>query len=410
MKTFEQLRLSPDLLNNLNDIGFLRPTPIQAKTIEPILRGKDILGIAQTGTGKTAAFSLPIIQRLLNSQIKVKSNHMRVLILVPTRELASQIEENISLYSKKCNITSKVIFGGVGQSKQVEALGCGLDFVIATPGRLIDLTNAGHVKYDQLEVLVLDESDRMLDMGMYEDIKKIIKKLPKKRQNLLFSATMPQKIEGLAHSILNNPIKVEITPESSVVDKIEQSLCLVSRENKMFLLTKILTESEVQSALVFSRTKHGADRIVKKLAQYGVEACAIHGNKSQNNREKSLERFKSREVKVMVATDIAARGIDIEHIDHVINFNLPEDPTSYVHRIGRTARANRDGVAISFCDGSELTLLKSIEKHIHQKIPLDSTQPFHVDKDKLEKSTIVNPRPLRRGRRSKTKRSRSKGF
>ena len=297
MKKFEHLGLIPALLSNLEKIGFNIPTPIQEQSIEPILGGNDLLGIAQTGTGKTAAFSLPIIQRLLSTNIQVKPNHMRVLILVPTRELASQIEENITLFAQKLNISSKVIFGGVGQSNQVEALGSGLDFVIATPGRLIDLTNAGFVKYDQLEVLVLDESDRMLDMGMYEDIKKIIKKLPKDRQNLLFSATMPKNIEVLADTILKNPVKVEITPESSVVDKIEQSLCFVSRENKMFLLTKILTESNIQSALVFSRTKHGADRIVKKLAQYGVDACAIHGNKSQNHREKSLEKFKSREVK-----------------------------------------------------------------------------------------------------------------
>ena len=398
MKKFEHLGLIPALLSNLEKIGFNIPTPIQEQSIEPILGGNDLLGIAQTGTGKTAAFSLPIIQRLLSTNIQVKPNHMRVLILVPTRELASQIEENITLFAQKLNISSKVIFGGVGQSNQVEALGSGLDFVIATPGRLIDLTNAGFVKYDQLEVLVLDESDRMLDMGMYEDIKKIIKKLPKDRQNLLFSATMPKNIEVLADTILKNPVKVEITPESSVVDKIEQSLCFVSRENKMFLLTKILTESNIQSALVFSRTKHGADRIVKKLAQYGVDACAIHGNKSQNHREKSLEKFKSREVKVMVATDIAARGIDIEHIDHVINFNLPEDPTSYVHRIGRTARANRSGVAISFCDGSELTLLKSIEKHINQKIPLNSTQPFHEEKEKLEVLAGKIIKPVRKGK------------
>lgn len=404
MNSFKEMGLVPQILKSLEDKGYDTPTPIQNKSIKHLLDGKDLLGIAQTGTGKTAAFSLPIIQKIHEANIKVKSNHMLALILVPTRELASQIEENIVSYANELNIRSKVIFGGVGQAAQISALRSGLEFVIATPGRLLDLTNSGHVKYDQLQYLVLDESDRMLDMGMYEDIKKILKKLPTKRQNLLFSATMPKNIEVLAKTILNNPIKIEITPESSVVDRIEQSLCYVSRDNKMFLLTKILTETEINSALVFSRTKHGADRIVKKLAQFGVDSCAIHGNKSQNNREKSLENFKSGKIKVMVATDIAARGIDIEHIDHVINFNLPEDPTSYVHRIGRTARANRSGTAISFCDGSELTLLKSIEKHIKQKIPLNTNQPFHEEKTILEKlagKVEKSPRSRnnRRGRR-----------
>lgn len=398
MNTFESMGLMPQIINALYDKGYKSPTPIQANSIEHLLQGKDLLGIAQTGTGKTAAFSLPIIQKLAQNPVKLNSNNMRVLILVPTRELASQVEENILTYSKALNQTSKVIFGGVGQQAQIDALNSGLDYVIATPGRLLDLTQSGHVKFDQLEVFVLDEADRMLDMGMINDIKKIIKYLPSKRQNLLFSATMPKDIEVLANTILKNPIKVEVTPESSTVEKIEQSICLINKENKLFLLAKLLTETEIQSALVFAKTKYGADRIVKKLEQAGVASGAIHGNKSQNNREKILEQFKSGELKVLVATDIAARGIDIDIISHVINFNLPEDPSNYVHRIGRTARAGRSGYAVSFCDASELSLLKSIEKHIKLKIPVDTNQPFHEDISKLQLDAGKLPQLKNNGR------------
>lgn len=384
MKNFKAFGLLPQILESIHNKGYSTPTPIQAQAIGHLLEGKDLLGIAQTGTGKTAAFSLPIIHNLAKSQVKVKPNCMRVLILVPTRELASQVEESVQTYSQDLGQNSKVIFGGVGADPQIRALAKGLEYVIATPGRLLDLMGSGHVKFDQLEVFVLDEADRMLDMGMINDIKQIIKKLPAKKQTLLFSATMPADIEKLAHSLLKDPVKVEVTPESSTVEKIEQSVCFLTKDNKLFLLAKILTESPIQSALVFSRTKHGADKIVRKLAQSGIESRAIHGDKSQNNREAALARFRSGELKVLVATDIAARGLDIDHISHVINFNLPEDPSSYVHRIGRTARAGRGGHAISFCDGAELPLLKSIEKHIKRKIPVDSEQPFHEELEELK--------------------------
>lgn len=407
MNNFEQFNLLPEILNAVKAKGYNTPTPIQSQTIEHLLQGRDLLGIAQTGTGKTAAFSLPIIHNLATRPVKIKPKCMRVLVLVPTRELATQVEESIKTYSVGLNQKSRVVFGGVGQGPQVNAIANGLEYVIATPGRLLDLTSAGYIKFDQLEVFILDEADRMLDMGMINDIKKIIAKLPPKKQTLLFSATMPKDIEALANSLLSNPIKIEITPESTTVEKIEQSLCFISKENKNYLLAKFLTEENIKSALIFSRTKHGADRIVKMLAQSNIIARAIHGNKSQNNREAALELFRSGEIKVLVATDIAARGLDIDNISHVINFNLPEDPSSYVHRIGRTARAGRSGTAISFCDGSELTLLKSIEKHIKYKIPVDREQPFHEDVVAPDTFNARNGRPSRKTKkRSRNHRSR----
>lgn len=368
------------------------------------VHGKDLLGIAQTGTGKTAAFSLPIINRLARNPVKVRPKCMRALVLTPTRELASQVEQSIKTYSHGLGQTTKTIFGGVGQEPQVRALAKGLDYVIATPGRLLDLMNSGHVKFEQLEVFVLDEADRMLDMGMLQDVQKIIKKLPPQKQTLLFSATMPKDIEQLAGKLLNNPVKVEVTPESSTVEKIEQLVYFLNKDNKIFLLAKILTETPIKSALVFARTKHGADKIVRKLSLSGIKARAIHGNKSQNNREDTLEKFRSGELKVLIATDIAARGIDIDHISHVINFNLPEDPSNYVHRIGRTARAGRSGHAISLCDGAELSLLKSIEKHIKIKIPIDTDQSFHEEAQELQASAGKAPQ----GQRHKRKVSMSK--
>lgn len=384
MSYFQKFNLNSQILKNLEDKGYQTPTPIQEMVIDHILKQEDILGIAQTGTGKTAAFSLPIIEHLIANEKVVSNNCIRVLVLVPTRELASQIEENFIAYSKNLDLTSKVIFGGVSANPQIDAMEFGIDFVVATPGRLLDLMNQEHIKLNEVDIFVLDEADRMLDMGMLNDIKKIIKKLPQQRQTLFFSATMPQDIEELANTILVNPIKVEVAPESTTVEKVEQSLCYLSRANKPFLLAKVLSEQPIVSALVFSRTKHGADDIVKKLERSGIAALAIHGNKSQGNRQTTLAKFKSGEVKVLVATDIAARGIDIDHISHVINYNLPEDPSSYVHRIGRTARAGREGMAISFCDGSEISLLKSIEKHIRMKIPVNLNQPFHEEVAELE--------------------------
>lgn len=379
MNNFDDFKLQPKINDALKAKGYTKPTLIQEQAIPHLLLGSDLLGIAQTGTGKTAAFSLPIIHRLAAKPFRVLPKCMRVLILTPTRELASQIELNIKSYSKGLNLRSKVIFGGVGPTPQVNALKQGLEFVIATPGRLLDLMQEGHVNFSQLEVFVLDEADRMLDMGFIHDIKKIIQKLPPKRQTLLFSATMPPDIEKLAQGLLKNPIKVEVTPESSTIEKIKQSVCFLTKDNKIKLLAEILRDENLASALVFTRTKHGADKVVRMLEKEKLLAKAIHGNKSQNNRESALKRFREGEVKILVATDIAARGIDVDHITHVINYNLPEDATNYVHRIGRTARAGREGIAISLCDGHEISLLQSIEKHIKMKITPNTDQPYHEE-------------------------------
>ncbi len=410
MQTFDELNLLPSIKEALAAKGYTKPTPIQAQAIPHLLKGKDLLGIAQTGTGKTAAFSLPIINHLGKNPTQVKSKRTRVLILTPTRELASQIELNIKAYSKGLDLKTRVIFGGVGAAPQIRALKAGLDITVATPGRVLDLMTSSDMILDQLEVFVLDEADRMLDMGFIHDIKKIIAKLPKEKQTLLFSATMPKDIEKLAHSLLKNPIKVEVTPESTTVEKIDQSVYLLNKTDKLPLLEDILKGKNMKSALVFSRTKHGADKIVRKLGLANIKAAAIHGNKSQNNRERALEKFRSGEIKVLIATDIAARGIDIDHIGYVINFNLPEDPKSYVHRIGRTARAGRDGKAISFCDDAELSLLHSIEKHIKQKITVNTDSPYHTDlvarpKSKAKSGKKVTKKKLSMSKKARRRRS-----
>ncbi len=405
MKDFKSLALLPQIKKAIEKKGYTTPTPIQAQAIPVLLEGRDMLGIAQTGTGKTAAFSLPIINRLASNKVKVNPKRMRALILTPTRELASQIELNIKTYGSELGIRTRVIFGGVGPQPQIRALKEGLDIVIATPGRLLDLMNEGAVNYDQLEVFVLDEADRMLDMGFINDVKKIIAKLPVKRQTLLFSATMPKDIEKLAKTLLVDPARVAVTPESTTVEKIQQSVSFLNKDNKLLLLEEILKKPEIKSALVFTRTKHGADKVVRKLEQSGIKARAIHGNKSQNNRESALSNFRSGDLKILVATDIAARGIDVDHISHVINFNLPEDPKSYVHRIGRTARAGREGFAVSFCDGAEVPLLKSIEKHIKMKIPVNLKQPYHEEVKDLE---VIAGKAPGRGPRQKPKPSQSK--
>ena len=377
MTTFQDLGLNPKLLSALETKGYVTPTPIQLQAIPHLLEGKDILGIAQTGTGKTAAFALPILQNLAKSNITAKSGCMRTLILTPTRELASQIAENIELYGKGLGLRHAVIFGGVSERPQITNLQRGVDILIATPGRLLDLTNQGHVRFMSLEIFVLDEADRMLDMGFINDIKKIIAKLPPKRQTLFFSATMPSIITGLADSILNNPIKIEVTPPSTTVERIQQKINHVEKSNKLALLKRIVKEEGATSVLVFCRTKHGSDRVVEFLERGGVTVAAIHGNKSQGAREKALGSFREGRVQVLIATDIAARGIDIPAISHVINYDVPVDPESYVHRIGRTARAGREGIAITFCDHSETKLLQAIEKTINYKIPVDETHPFH---------------------------------
>ena len=374
---FSDLNLNPKILAALEAKGYTTPTPIQGKAIPHILQKKDFLGIAQTGTGKTAAFSLPIIHNLSENEVKVKPNSIRCLILTPTRELASQIADNIELYGKNLNLKHAVIFGGVSEKPQISSLHKGLDIVIATPGRLLDLITQGHVKFSQLEIFVLDEADRMLDMGFINDVKKIISKLPKERQTLFFSATMPEAISGLANSILTNPAKVEITPPATTVERIDQKIYFVEKSNKPALLKTLLKKDEVETVLVFLRTKHGANRLVDFLEKHGIKALAIHGNKSQGAREKALASFRDGSLKVLLATDIAARGIDVPGISHVVNYEIPSDPESYVHRIGRTARAGRDGIAISFCDPSEKEALRAVEKTIAYKIPVDSSHPYH---------------------------------
>ena len=376
MLNFQKLNLNPLIIKSLEKKGYTTPTPIQEQSIPHLLEGKDLLGIAQTGTVKTAAFSLPLLDKL-SKETKTNNHQIKALILSPTRELAVQIADNIKLYGEGLKLKHAVIFGGVNEFHQIKALKSGIDIVIATPGRLLDLTNQGFVDYSNIEFFVLDEADRMLDLGFINDVKKIISKLPKNRQSLLFSATMPDSISQLAHSILNDPITVEITPQSTTVERINQKIYQVDKSNKSALLLEVITAKDVIASLVFCKTKHGANKIVEYLKKYGVSVSAIHGNKSQPAREKALNDLRSGKVKILVATDIAARGIDIPSISHVINYDIPHDPENYVHRIGRTARAGREGIAISFCDYSENLHLRAIEKIIGTKIPVDKNHPFH---------------------------------
>jgi ATP-dependent RNA helicase RhlE len=371
MINFNELNLDPKLLSNLEKAGYKTPTPIQAQAIPHALQGHDILGIAQTGTGKTAAFSLPILNYILNNPKKVNSCEPRVLILAPTRELCSQIRENILAYAYACPIKSAIIFGGVGQANQVRALKEGLDICIATPGRLIDLMNQGYVRFSGVEIFVLDEADRMLDMGFINDIKKVIAKLPAKKQTLFFSATMPTEIIKLTNQILHNPKKIEVTPPATTAERISQKIIFCKKTDKYQLLKKIILDEKEHLILVFTRTKHGANKIVDYLHHFKIPTAAIHGNKSQTARETALQNFKDGKIKVLIATDIAARGIDVDGISHVVNYDLPVDAESYVHRIGRTARAGKDGVSISFCDDTEMDALKRIEKTIKMEIPKD---------------------------------------
>lgn len=368
--TFNDLNIIPAILKALSKENYTTPTPIQEQAIPAVLAGRDLLGCAQTGTGKTAAFAVPIIQILSEQPTRPSSQRrIRSLILTPTRELALQIAENIQAYSQYTEIRCSAIVGGVSQKAQERALNHGADIIIATPGRLIDLMNQKHVDLQHVKILVLDEADRMLDMGFIHDVKKIISKMPSKRQTLFFSATMPPEISQMVKTLLVNPVKVEITPESTTVDRIEQSLYLVDKANKQSQLNHLLLDKSIVSALVFTRTKHGADRVVRELTRVKISAQAIHGNKSQNARQSALSNFKSGVTRVLVATDIAARGIDIDELSHVINFNLPNIPETYVHRIGRTGRAGLSGVAISFCEIEEIPYLKDIEKLIGKTIP-----------------------------------------
>ena len=378
MTTFSDLGLIEPLLRALTTEGYTTPTPIQVQAIPLLIQGRDMLGIAQTGTGKTAAFALPLLQRMSENRIKAAPRCPRALILTPTRELAVQIGEGFGTYGKHLGFKRAVIFGGVGQAPQVTALNGGLDILVATPGRLLDLMNQRHVNLQAVEYLVLDEADRMLDMGFIRDVRTIVAKISGPRQTLLFSATMPEAIMGLAKSILKNYERIEVTPQSTTVERIAQRVMFVAREDKRKLLTRLLEDKNVTRALVFTRTKHAANRVAEHLAKSGVSADAIHGNKSQNARQRSLEAFKTGRARVLVATDIAARGIDVDGISHVINFELPADPESYVHRIGRTARAGTSGAAISFCDADEVGDLRSIERATRQTIEVDISHGFHA--------------------------------
>ncbi len=403
---FEQLNLIEPILKALNHEGYTNPTPIQEQAIPIVLQRKDLLGCAQTGTGKTAAFAIPILQILQESkEAGTAHKGIKVLILTPTRELAIQIDESFAAYGKNLNLKHLVIFGGVSQQPQTNALRNGVDILIATPGRLLDLIEQRFINISQLEILVLDEADRMLDMGFIHDVKKIITKVPAKRQTLFFSATMPAEIAKLSSTILTNPSKVEVTPVSSTAETIQQSMYFVEKENKKHLLIHLLKDKAIQSALVFTRTKHGADKVVKELSRVGIGAEAIHGNKSQNARQRALSNFKTGHTRVLVATDIAARGIDVDNLSHVINFELPNIPETYVHRIGRTGRAGASGIAFSFCDAEEKEFLRDIQKLISSSVPVVMEHPYAMSDISLTSFKPTPSRPVQRQGQFKERRS-----
>lgn len=364
---FTQLNLIQPIQRALTDAGYTSATEIQSKAIPHLLEGKDILGCAQTGTGKTAAFAIPILQQL---QERKQPSHIRALVLTPTRELALQIEENFTAYAKYLNTKCLAIFGGVPQGKQVAILKRGVDVLIATPGRLLDLMQQGFVNISGIEMLVLDEADHMLDLGFINDVKRILAKVPEQRQTLFFSATMPKAIRKFADSILKNPVEIAVTPVSSTAQTVQQSVYFVEKKEKADLLIHLLKDKSIHRSLVFTRTKHGADKLVKQLSRTGIYAAAIHGDKSQNARQRALDDFKHSKIRVLVATDIASRGIDIDELPHVVNYELPNVPETYVHRIGRTGRAGKEGVAVSFCDMEQMDELKDIQKLIGFKMPV----------------------------------------
>jgi ATP-dependent RNA helicase RhlE len=392
LEGFETLGLDPVLLRGVRELGYERPTPIQTRAIPTVLAGKDLFGCAQTGTGKTAAFALPILDRLFRSPPSRDGRRpIRALVLAPTRELASQIAADFHGCGRYTGLRACVIFGGVSQRRQEQDLQRGADILVATPGRLLDLLSQRLVALSRVEVLVLDEADRMLDMGFLNDVKRILSTLPRQRQTLFFSATMPPPIEKLASTILNAPVRVAVSPVASTAEKVAQSLYMVGQADKGALLQHVLRDSEIRRALVFTRTKRGADRVVRGLSRGSIHAEAIHGNKSQAARERALQHFKAGSIRVLVATDIAARGIDVDSISHVVNYELPEVAETYVHRIGRTARAGASGVALSFCDAGERTLLRDIERLIRMTLPVVEKHPF-------QPSAAVprqNPRPYR---------------
>jgi ATP-dependent RNA helicase RhlE len=413
---FTDLKLIDSLLQSLNQEGYEIPTPIQAQAIPHILAERDILGCAQTGTGKTAAFALPILQ-LLNgipsrSQSKSQRRAIRCLVLTPTRELAAQIAESFDRYGSNLGLTNTVIFGGVGQGPQTSALRRGIDILVATPGRLLDLMEQRYVELSDIEIFVLDEADRMLDMGFIHDVRRVIRVLPRERHSLFFSATMPPDIQRLAGEILRNPVKIEVTPVATTAEKIEQSIYFVDQSSKQNLLENLMRDPSIARALVFTRTKHGADRVAKFLNRSGVPAEAIHGNKSQNNRTRALNNFKQGLTRALVATDIAARGIDIDGVTHVINYEIPNIPESYVHRIGRTARAGAEGIAISFCDREERSFLRDIERLIRMQLKVETLPVLTPSPRTAVDATPARPESSDRPRRPQSSRppsSRSQG-
>jgi ATP-dependent RNA helicase RhlE len=374
--TFNDLRIAEPILQALRTEGYSTPTPIQQQAIPIVLQRKDLLGCAQTGTGKTAAFAIPVLQLLSEIQPR-RNNTIRALILTPTRELAIQIDESFAAYGRNLRLNHTVVFGGVSQRGQVEKLRRGPEILTATPGRLLDLINQRIISLRDIEIFVLDEADRMLDMGFINDVRKIVAMLPEQRQNLFFSATMPAPIQQLADRILHSPEKVEVTPVSSTAEKIEQSIYMVEKPDKKALLHHVLKDNDFKRVLVFTRTKHGADKVVKDLNKANIKAEAIHGNKAQNARQRALQGFKNGDIRILVATDIAARGIDVDDISHVINYEMPNEPETYVHRIGRTARAGATGIAISFCDEEERAYLRDIERLIKIKVPVVKDQPYN---------------------------------
>jgi len=390
---FDSLNLISPLCRAVHDEEYTIPTPIQMQAVPPLLEGRDLLGCAQTGTGKTAAFALPILQRLQENYEPAGPKGVRSLILTPTRELAVQISESFEVYGRYLDLKQTVIYGGVRQEKQVKALKRGVDILVATPGRLLDLFNQRCLRLDKVEIFVLDEADRMLDMGFLPDVKKIHSAISKNCQTMMFSATMPQEIQRLTRSFLKDPVKIEVAPPASTVDKIDQRVLFVDRENKAALLRSMLEDETIERALVFARTKHGANKIVKILSRNKIRADAIHGNKSQSARLDALNKFKTGKVRVLVATDIASRGIDVDGITHVINYELPNEPESYVHRIGRTARAGATGVALSLCDLGELGYLKKIERVTNKSVAMDEDHIYHSESIASKRGHSFGPKP-----------------
>lgn len=407
--TFSELNLISPILKALETEGYKNPTPIQEQSIPILLQGKDLLGCAQTGTGKTAAFAIPILQLLDAAHAERNHKAIKVLVLTPTRELAIQIADSFAAYGRNLSLKHTVIFGGVPQGAQVQTLQRGVDILVATPGRLLDLIGQRYISLKDIGIFVLDEADRMLDMGFIHDVRRVVALLPQKRQTLFFSATMPPEIQKLANSILVNPEKVEVTPVSSTADTVTQSVYFVDKKDKKKLLEYVLEDKKIGRVLVFTRTKHGADKVVKDLNKHGITAEAIHGNKSQNARQRALNNFKDAKIRVLVATDIAARGIDVDMLSHVINFEIPEVPETYVHRIGRTGRAGASGIALSFCDEEEKADWRNIIKLIGKQIPTVDNHPYPSEsqglvqirppknKDVVARPNAIAPRPRGNG-------------